>query len=297
MPGESFRDILDFIAVANERSFTRAAAHLGVSQSALSHTIRSLEARLGLRLLTRTTRSVSLTEAGERLIRRIGPRLQTITDELAAFEELRSEPAGTVRIAASDFAAKNILWPKLSPLLLQHPDVRIDLVIEQRAVDIVAEHFDAGVRFGDQVSQGLLASRISSDFRMAIVGAPEYLHKRKRPKNPSDLTHHAGINLCISNAGEAQAWTLQKGDQQLQVRVHGSWMFNGSYPALEAALAGFGLAYLPEPLVRAHIEDGSLFPVLTDWWPTVPGLHICFAKQRQSWPALSLIVEALRYRS
>ncbi|MBU9618674.1 LysR family transcriptional regulator [Burkholderia multivorans] len=296
MSGENFRDILAFLAVARERSFTRAAAQLGVSQSALSHTIRALEARLGLRLLTRTTRSVSPTEAGERLIQRVAPRFEAITDELAAFEELRDRPAGTVRITASDFAANTILWPKLSKLQPKYPDVKIEIAIEPGLTDIVAERFDAGVRFGDQIAKDMTAVRISKDIRMVIVGAPSYLEGRPLPKTPSDLTEHECINMRFSMRGGVYAWELRKGQRNLQVRVEGSWTFNCIYPVIDAALAGFGLAYMPEELARPHIKTGRLQIVLKDWCPTFPGLHIFFASRRQSSPALSLIVEALRYR-
>lgn len=296
MSGENFRDILAFLAVARERSFTRAAAQLGVSQSALSHTIRALEARLGLRLLTRTTRSVSPTEAGERLIQRVAPRFEAITDELAAFEELRDKPAGTVRITASDFAANTILWPKLSKLQPKYPDVKIEIAIEPGLTDIVAERFDAGVRFGDQIAKDMTAVRISKDIRMVIVGAPSYLEGRPLPKTPSDLTEHECINMRFSMRGGVYAWELRKGQRNLQVRVEGSWTFNCIYPVIDAALAGFGLAYMPEELARPHIKSGRLQTVLKDWCPTFPGLHIFFASRRQSSPALSLIVEALRYR-
>ncbi|XAH22087.1 LysR family transcriptional regulator [Xylophilus sp. GW821-FHT01B05] len=296
MSGENFRDILAFLAVARERSFTRAAAQLGVSQSALSHTIRALEARLGLRLLTRTTRSVSPTEAGERLIQRVAPRFKAITDELAAFEELRDRPAGTVRITASDFAANTILWPKLSKLQPKYPDVKIEIAIEPGLTDIVAERFDAGVRFGDQIAKDMTAVRISKDIRMVIVGAPSYLEGRPLPKTPSDLTEHECINMRFSMRGGVYAWELRKGQRNLQVRVEGSWTFNCIYPVIDAALAGFGLAYMPEELARPHIKSGRLQTVLKDWCPTFPGLHIFFASRRQSSPALSLIVEALRYR-
>jgi len=296
MPGENFRDILAFLAVARERSFTRAAAHLGVSQSALSHTVRALEARLGLRLLTRTTRSVSPTEAGERLVQRVAPRFAAITEEMAAFEALRDKPAGTVRITASDFAANTILWPKLSKLQPKYPDVKIEVAIEPGLTDIVAERFDAGVRFGDQVAKDMTAVRISRDIRMVIVGAPSYLEERPPPKVPSDLTEHECINLRFAMRGDVYAWELEKGNRNLQVRGGGPWTFNCIYPAVEAALAGFGLAYMPEELARSHIKSGRLLPVLKDWCPTFPGLHIFFASRRQSSPALSLIVEALRYR-
>ncbi|MDF3835530.1 LysR family transcriptional regulator [Cupriavidus basilensis] len=296
MSGENFRDILAFLAVARERSFTRAAAQLGVSQSALSHTIRALEARLGLRLLTRTTRSVSPTEAGERLIRSVAPRFEVIAEELAAFEELRDKPAGTVRITTSDYAANTVLWPKLSKLQPTYPDVKIEIAIDPGITDIVAERYDAGVRFGDQVAKDMTAVQITPDIRMAIVGAPSYLDKHPPPKTPPDLTHHDCINMRFSIRGGVYAWELKKGKRNLQVRVEGAWTFNCIYPVLDAALAGFGLAYMPEDLALPHIASGRLRPVLEDWCPTFPGLHIFYASRRQSSPALSLIVETLRYR-
>jgi DNA-binding transcriptional LysR family regulator len=295
MSGDDFRDIVAFLAVARERSFTRAAAQLGVSQSALSHSIRGLETRLGLRLLSRTTRSVSPTEAGERLIQRVGPRFETINDELVAFETLRGKPVGTVRITASDFALNTILWPKLSKLQQKNPDIKIEIAIDPGLTDIVAERYDAGVRFGDQIAKDMTAVRISPDIRMVIAGAPSYLEKHPPPKTPSDLTHHACINLRFSIRGGIYAWELKKGNRNLQVRVGGTWTFNCIYPAINAALAGYGLAYMPEALARPHIKNGELQPVLKEWWPTIPGFHIYFASRRQSSPALSLIVEALRY--
>lgn len=295
MSGENFRDIQAFLAVARERSFTRAAAQLGVSQSALSHTIRGLETRLGLRLLTRTTRSVSPTEAGERLIHSVTPRFEVIAAELASFEELRDKPAGTVRITASDFAANTVLWPKLSKLLPKYPDVKIEIAVDSGLTDIVAERYDAGIRFGDQIAKDMTAVQISPDIRMTIVGAPSYLKKHPAPKTPSNLTHHACINMRFSIRSGVYAWELKKGKQSLQVRVDGPWTFNSIYPAIDAALAGFGLAYMPEELARPHIDSGKLQPVLMDWCPTFPGFHIFYANRRQLSPALSLIVETLRY--
>ncbi|SAK75575.1 LysR family transcriptional regulator [Caballeronia temeraria] len=296
MSGDKISDIQAFLQVARERSFTRAAAQLGVSQSALSHTIRALEARLGLRLLTRTTRSVAPTEAGERLIQRVVPRFEAIAEELASFEELRDKPAGTVRITTPDFAANTILWPKLSKLQPKYPKLKIEVAIEPGLTDIVADRFDAGVRFGDQISKGMTAVRISPDIRMVIVGAPSYLKGRPLPRTPSDLTAHECINMRFSVRGGEYAWELKKGKRNLQVRVQGPWTFNSIYPVIDAALAGFGLAYMPEELALPHIRSGRLQTVLKDWCPTFPGLHLFFASQRQSSPALSLVVEALRYR-
>ncbi|MDV7213130.1 LysR family transcriptional regulator [Azotobacter beijerinckii] len=296
MSGENLRDIQAFLIVARERSFTRAAAQLGVSQSALSHAIRALEARLGIRLLTRTTRSVSPTEAGERLIQGVAPRFELIAEELLAFSELRDKPVGTVRITTSDYAANTVLWPKLAKLQPEYPGLSIEIAIDPGLTDIVEDQFDAGVRFGDQIAKDMAAVRISPDVRMAIVGAPAYLAKRPPPTTPAELTHHDCINLRFSMRGGVYAWELKKGERDLTVRVQGPWTFNCIYPALEAALAGAGLAYLPEDLALPHLSSGRLQPVLKDWWSTFAGLHIFYANRRQSSPALSLVVETLRYR-
>jgi DNA-binding transcriptional LysR family regulator len=290
--GDNFRDILAFLAVARERSFTRAAAQLGVSQSALSHAIRSLETRLGLRLLARTTRSVSPTEAGERLFSSVAPRFKVISDELTAFRELRDKPTGTVRITSSDFAANTVLWPKLSELQLRYPDINIEIAIEAGLTDIVEERYDAGIRFGDQIAKNMTAVAISPDIRMAIVGAPSYLSKHPSPRTPTDLANHRCINTRFSNQAGVYAWELKKGKRNVRVRVNGPWMFNSTYLVLDAALSGAGLAYVPEQLALPYFASGRLDPVLKDWWPTFPGLHIYYANRQVS-PALSLVVETL----
>lgn len=294
MSGDNLRDILAFLTVARERSFTRAAAQLGVSPSALSHTIRALEARLQLRLLTRTTRSVSPTEAGERLIQTVSPRFEVIAEELAAFHELRDKPAGTVRITASDYAANTVLWPKLSTLQREYPDINIEMSIDPGLTDIVADRYDAGVRFGDQVAKDMTSVPISAPLRMVIVAAPSYLEAHPAPKTPQDLTGHNCINMRFSTRGGLYPWELKEGKRSLQVRVAGSWTFNCVYPAMEAALAGFGLAYMPENLAQAHVAAGRLEHVLPEWFPTFPGLHIFYSNHRQASPVLSLVVETLR---
>ncbi|MDR6713889.1 DNA-binding transcriptional LysR family regulator [Pseudomonas hunanensis] len=296
MASDNLRDIKAFLVIAQERSFTRAAAKLGVSQSALSHTIRALETRLGLRLLTRTTRSVSPTEAGERLIARVAPRFEAIREELLAFEEVRDKPSGTVRITASEFAINKVLWPKLAKLRPQYPEVKIELAIDPGLVEVVTDGFDAGVRSGAHIAKGMTAVRISPDIRMAVVGAPSYLKTRALPKTPSDLTDHDCINVRPCLRGEITPWQFRKGEQGLQVRVEGSWTFNSVYQAIEAARSGSGLAYVPQELARPYISSGSLQVVLKDWRTSCPGLHIFYGDHRQSSPALSLIVEALRYR-
>jgi len=289
-------DLLAFLAVAKERSFTRAAAKLGVSQSALSHTIRGLEERLGLRLLTRTTRSVAPTEVGERLLRTVGPRFDEIDAELAALSELREKPAGTIRITTVEYAAESILWPALVKLLPQYPDIKVEIIVDYGLTDIVAERYDAGVRLGEQVAKDMIAVRIGPDFRMAVVGAPSYFTRRSRPKKPQDLTAHDCINLRLPTYGGLYAWEFEKNGRELKVRVEGQLVFNGSAPMLKAALAGFGLAYLPEDLVQADLAKGRLIRVLTDWCPPFSGYHLYYPSRRQPTPAFALLVDALRYR-
>ncbi|RQZ42150.1 LysR family transcriptional regulator [Burkholderia sp. Bp9090] len=295
MPRDNFADLLAFIAVARERSFTRAAARLGVSQSALSHTIRSLETRLGVRLLTRTTRSVAPTEAGERLLLNLAPRFDEIEAELSALAELRDKPAGTVRINATDYVIRTLLWPKLSPILRDYRDLKVEFVTDYGLSDIVAERFDIGVRLGDQVAKDMIAVRISPDLKMAIVGAPAYFAQREHPATPQDLVAHDCINLRLPTHGALYAWELARGDDTLQVRVDGQVTFNGTYEMLDAALAGYGLAYVPAELAAPHVGTGRLVSVLDDWCPTFPGRHLYYASRRQSSRAFALIVDALRH--
>ncbi len=296
MPRENFNDLLAFLAVARERSFTRAAAKLGVSQSALSHTIRGLEERLGLRLLTRTTRSVSPTEVGERLLQTVGPRFEEIEAELAALSELREKPAGTIRITATEHAAHTILWPKLAKVLPQYPDLKVEIIIEQGLTDIVAGRFDAGVRLGEQVAKDMIAVRIGPDARMAVVGAPSYFERRPIPKRPQDLIAHDCINLRLPTFGGLYAWEFEKGRRELKVRVEGQLVFNATAQMISAALAGFGLAYVPEDLAQPHLVKGRLKRVLEDWCPPFSGYHLYYPSRRQLTPAFALLVEALRYR-
>src|SRR3954454_4445705 len=244
MPRRTLDDLLAFVAVAREGSFTKAAAKLSVSQSALSHTIRGLEERLGLRLLTRTTRSVAPTEAGERLLRTVGPRFDEIDSELAALSALREKPAGTVRITATENAADTILVPKLAPLLREYPDIKVEIMIDYGLTDIVAERFDAGVRSGEQVAKDMIAVRIAPDMRMAVVGAPSYFRKRPAPKKPQELIQHNCINLRLPTHGGVYAWEFEKGGRELKVRVDGQMAFNATAQMLNAALAGLGLAYV-----------------------------------------------------
>ncbi|RDU99014.1 LysR family transcriptional regulator [Trinickia dinghuensis] len=291
---ENVTDILAFIAVAREGSFTRAAAKLGVSQSALSHTLRALEARMGVRLLVRTTRSVAPTAAGERLLQTVAPRFEEIESELAAIVETRDKPAGTIRITTTDYAADTVLWPRLSKVLPEYPDIKVELVVDYGLSDIVADRYDIGVRWGDQVAKDMIAVRIGPDARLAIVGAPAYLEKHPAPKQPKDLLKHNCITLRLPTRGGLYAWELKKGKREMQARVDGQFTFNGAYQMLNAAIDGAGLAFIPEDLAQPHVEAGRLQWVLEDWFPTFPGLHIFYPSRREYSKALSVVVDALR---
>jgi len=296
MRREDVNDLLAFLAVARDKSFTKAAAKLGVSQSALSHTIRGLEARLGLRLLTRTTRSVSPTEAGERLLHTVGPRFEEIEAELAALSALREKPAGVIRITAGEHAADAILWPALMKFLPNYPDIKVEITVDYGLTDIVAQRYDAGVRLGEQVAQGMIAVRIGPDMRMAVVGAPSYFAMRPPPRKPQDLTDHNCINLRLPTYGGLYAWEFEKGKRELKVRVDGQLVVNDLKQRLNAVLAGFGLAYMPEDIVQPHLANGRLVRVLEDWCAPFPGYHLYYPSRRQSSPAFALLVDALRYR-
>ncbi|MGL4409510.1 MAG: LysR family transcriptional regulator, partial [Zoogloea sp.] len=287
--------LLAFIAVAQQGSFTRAAAQMGVSQSALSHTLRALEERLGIRLLTRTTRSVSPTEAGQRLLERIAPRFEEISTELAALTELRARPAGTVRITTADHAADTILWPRLDPVLHEYPDITVEINVDFGLTDIVAQRFDAGVRLGDQVEKDMVAVRLSQDMQIAVVGSPAYLARCPAPRTPRELAAHRCINLRLPTHGNLLVWEFHQGAEILNVRVEGGWIFNSLPPILRAALAGHGLAYLPADQVAEHIARGALVSVLQDWCPAFPGYHLYYPSRRQLSPAFQVVVEALRF--
>ena len=296
MPRENLNDVLAFLAVAQAKSFTKAAAQLGVSQSALSHTIRSLESRIGVRLLTRTTRSVAPTQAGERLLTAVGPRFEEIRAELAALSELRDKPTGMVRITAGLHATETILWPKLQPILKKHPDIHVEITVDYGLTNIVADRFDAGVRLGEQVAKDMIAVRIGPDFRMAVVAAPAYFSNRAEPRTPQELTGHNCINLRLPTYGGLYAWEFERGDREIKVRVDGQLAFNSSRQILDAALAGFGVAYLPEDTVALHVERGRLQSVLERWCAPFSGYHVYYPNRRQAAPALTLVVDALRYR-
>jgi DNA-binding transcriptional LysR family regulator len=294
---ENIGDLIAFVAVARERSFTRAAAKLGVSQSALSHTIRGLEGRLGIRLLTRTTRSVSPSQAGERLLQTVGPRLEEIEAELAAVRELRDKPAGTIRITATENATDTILLPKLAPLLREYPDIKVEVVIDYGLTDIVAERYDAGVRSGEQVAKDMIAVRIGPDMRMAVIGAPSYFRRRVEPRTPQELVDHNCINLRLPSHGGLYVWEFEKRGRELKVRVEGQFTCNGTMQMLNAALAGSGLAYVPETMAQPHIAKSRLKRVLEDWCPPYSGYHLYYASRRQPSAAFTLLVDTLRYRS
>ena len=296
MKRDELADLLAFAAVAEEASFTRAAARLSTSQSALSHTVKRLEARLGLRLLTRTTRSVAPTEAGERLLETLRPAFDDIDARLSALAALREKPAGSIRITISEHAAEAVLLPALTKLLPRYPDIEVELNVNYGLTDIVKDRFDAGVRLGEQIAKDMIAVPIGPQMRMAVVGAPSYFAKRPSPKSPRDLADHACINLRLPTRGGLYAWEFEKGARKLNVRVEGQLVLNTSSLIVKAALAGMGLASLPSHIVEGEIAKGRLIQVLADWCPPFPGYHLYYPGRRQQSPALRLLVEALRWR-
>jgi DNA-binding transcriptional LysR family regulator len=290
-------DLLAFLAVARERSFTRAAAKLGMTQSALSQIVRNLEERIGVRLLNRTTRSVTPTQAGERLFSSIGPKFSEMDTELAALSELRERPAGTIRLTAGEYAASEILFPALSQLLPKYPDINVEVIIDYGLTNIVAQQVDAGIRPGELVAKDMIAVRVSPDLRMAVVGSPSYFAERKRPKAPQDLTRHNCLNLRLpTHGGSLYAWEFEKNGRELNARVEGQLVFNSAGLLLEGALKGLGLAYLTEGQVQPFISQGRLVRVLADWCPPFSGYHLYYPSRRQSSPAFTLLIDALRYR-
>lgn len=294
MANANFNTLATFGVVARERSFTRAAAKLGVSQSALSQTIKALEAQLGLRLLTRTTRSVSLTEAGERLLRITAPRLDEIAQELAALSALRDKPAGVVRITAGEHPSETLLQPVLARLLPDHPDVHVEISVDTGMTDIAAAGYDAGVRLGEQVAKDMIAVRIGPDLRMAVVGAPAYFARHPAPETPQDLTGHACINLRLPTYGGLYAWEFERDGRELRVRVEGQLVVNTGALRMAFALDRLGLAYVPEDAAQAHLSSGRLVRVLEDWCPPFPGYHLYYPSRRQPSPAFTLVLDALR---
>ena len=296
MSKENLAHLQAFVTVAQTRSFTKAAAQLGMSRSALSHAMTDMEGRLGVRLLNRTTRSVSVTDAGARLLGVAASRLQEIEAELSSLGALRDKPAGTVRITAHDHAITTVLWPKLLPLLRAYPDVRIELNVDYAITDIAAQGFDAGVRSGSRVDKDMVAVRIAPDLRLATAASPDYLAGRQPPVVPQDLTAHRCINLRLPTHGGLYAWEFEQAGESVQVRVEGQATFNNTQLMLQAALDGLGICCVPHDLLRPHFEAGRLLPVLEDWWPTFPGYHLYYASRRQLSPALALVVQALRLR-
>jgi DNA-binding transcriptional LysR family regulator len=296
MARDNINDILVFFEVARERSFTRAAAKLGMTQSALSHIIRSLEARLGVRLLHRTTRSVSPTEAGERLLQNVAPRLEEVEAEIAAVSDLGDKPIGTVRITAIDHVIDNVIWPRLAPLLPQYPDLHLELHADYKMVDIAAERYDIGVRYGDQVDEDMIAVRLTADLPTAIVGAPSYFARRPVPTSLQDLMKHDCITLRLASKGSIYAWELLHDGKPVEARVRGQAVFSNVGQMVNAAVSGNGLAFTTADIVREHLRTGRLISVMPEWCPKFPGLHAYYPSRRHPSRALALVIEALRYQ-
>ena len=296
MKRDDLNDLLWFLAVAEERSFTKAAARLGTSQSTLSHTIKRLEARLGIRLLTRTTRSVAPTEAGERLRQSLAPRIEEIEADLSNLLRLRDTPSGTVRLTVADYAFESIVWPKLRPVLSRYPDIQLEVSIDNGLRNIVEDRFDAGVRLGENLDKDMIAVRIGPDWRLVVVGSPDYFSRHSVPLTPQDLVRHNCINLRQTSSGGLYAWEFARDGRELRVRVDGQLTFNTSYAEIDGAVAGYGLAYVPESLVAEHIAEGRLVQVLDDWSPMFTGFHLYHPSRRQMSPAFAVVVDALRYR-
>ena len=296
MARENIKELMAFLAVARERSFTRAAAKVGVSQSALNHTIRQLEARLGVRLLTRTTRAVSPTEAGERLLKGISPHFDEIEAQVDALSELRDKPAGTIRIAAADYAITHVLWPKLRKFLPNYPDIKVELVLDNGLTDIVTERYDAGVRMGEHLAKDMISAQIGPDFCLAVVGAPSYFADHPKPTHPKDLVNHTCINFRFPSSGGLYVWEFEDKSREIRIRVDGQLAFNNIFNSLEATLDGFGLAYIPEEIISPYVAKGRLVRVLQKFSPYWDGYYLYYPSRRQSSPAFVTLVQALRYR-
>lgn len=293
---ENFNDLISFLVVARERSFTRAAAKLGVSQSALSHSIRALEERLELRLLTRTTRSVAPTEAGEKMVASLGPRFAEIESELEALSEMRKRPAGNIRITAGEHAVDSILWPVLKTFLMEYPDINIEITLENALTDIVTGRFDAGIRLGEQVAKDMIAVRIGPEMSMAVVGSPVYFTTSGVPNTPQELQTHRCINMRLPTLGSIYAWEFEQNGRELKVRVDGQLTFNSLRQRIDAAVTGFGLAYVPEDSVKAEIASGQLVRVLQAWCEPFPGYYLYYPSRKQHTTAFSLLLDALRFK-
>ncbi|MDQ0248900.1 DNA-binding transcriptional LysR family regulator [Sphingomonas kyeonggiensis] len=297
MNRQDLADLSAFVAVAREKSFTRAAARLGITPSALSHCMRALEERLGVRLLNRTTRSVTPTEAGERMLRSVAFHLDEIETHVAALNDLRERPAGNIRITADEYSLRTVLWPRLRGVLAEHPDIKVEIEADYRLTDIVAEKFDAGVRLGESIDKDMIAVPIGPPVRMLAVATPDYFARRGRPRVPQDLAEHCCINLRLPTYGGLYAWEFERNGRAQRVRVDGQLTFNTIYQCRDAALDGFGIAYLMVDLIRAQLEDGTLEAVLEEWSPPFEGYHLFYPSRRQPTPAFAAIVEALRYRA
>ena len=296
MERTDFNQLTWFQAVAEERSFTKAAARLGVAQSTLSHAIKQLESRMGIRLLTRTTRNVATTVAGERLLQTIAPRMTEIEDEIAALTAFRDKPSGSIRLTLSDHALQTVVWPKLTPALQAYPDISVELLLDSSFRNIVEEGYDAGVRLGESVEKDMIAVRIGPDWRLVAVASPEYLATHGRPKHPQDLVRHRCINMRQESAGGLYAWEFEKDGKELRVRVDGQLTFNNSYAMIDAAISGFGIAYVPDSMAEASIALDKLEVVLDDWSPPFDGYFLYYPSRRQNLLAFQIIVDALRHR-
>ena len=295
MASEDFNDLLRFLAVADEKNFTRAAAKLGITQSTLSHTVKRLETRIGIRLLTRTTRSVAMTEAGQRLRQSVAPRVAEIESEIAGLMELRDKPGGTIRLTLSDYAFNSVVWPKLKPVLAAYPDIKLEFSIDNGMRNIVEDGVDAGIRLGESIEKDMIAVRVSPDWRMVAVASPAYFAAHPQPRHPEELVQHICMNMRQTHRGGLFAWEFEKDGQELRVRVDGQLTFNTSYTIVDAALAGYGIAFVPEDLVVGHIASKNLILVLNDWSPKFTGYYIYYPSRQQNLPAFRVIVEALRH--
>ncbi|KZR34632.1 LysR family transcriptional regulator [Enterobacter genomosp. S] len=292
---DNFNDLLSFMVVARERSFTRAAAQLGVSQSALSHAMRNLEARLEVRLLTRTTRSVAPTEAGEQLFMRLSPHLLEIEQELTALRDTRNKPAGNIRLTVGEHAMSAVLWPVLKSFMAQYPDINVEVTVDNGLTDIVDGRFDAGVRLGEQVAKDMIAVRIAPDMRMAVVGSADYLHRFGVPETPEQLEQHRCMNMRLPTHGGLYAWEFEQDGREIRVRVDGQLILNSLPQRIDAAVNGLGLAYVPEDAILDALAEGRLVRVLEDWCPVFTGYHLYYPSRRQHTTAFALLIEALRH--
>lgn len=297
MPRTDFNDLMWFRIVADERNFTKAAARIGVAQSTLSHTIKRLETHLGLRLLNRTTRSVSPTPAGERLLASVAPRLGEIEDEIAALMAFRDKPSGSISMTLSDHAFKTVVWPKLEPFLREHPDISIEFSLDSGFRNIVENGFDAGVRLGESVEKDMIAARIGPDWRMVAVASPAYLAARETPQHPRDLLDHDCINMRHETRGRLYAWEFEKDGQAVNVRVDGQLTFNNSYAMMGAVLGGLGVAFVPNSLADDHVSSGELTLLLDDWSPYFDGYYLYYPSRRQNLPVFKLVLDALRHQT